>query len=199
MELYGGSPLSFAACWGLENAVRQMLLEEGCDPNRPEWACAWTGFLPLHAVVVTGNIRMYKALTDKDTLLTHAANRMQSTLQGSGTKWGEKMNALQLATKKGDRAMFELIMADRMRIVWKWGPAVQYEINLGGIDSAGDGGNDVLEIVCEPNALPATTALLLDDVFFGLLHKLIVKKWKGFGRSGAVYRGCRTAHARKSC
>ena len=48
MELYGGSPLSFAACYGLEIAVTAMLKEEQCDPNSPDWKNEWTGFLPLH-------------------------------------------------------------------------------------------------------------------------------------------------------
>ena len=34
-----------------------------------------------------------------------------------------------------------------------WGASrLQYEINLCGIDSVGVGGNDVLELVCEPHA-----------------------------------------------
>eukprot|EP00966_Prymnesium_polylepis_P056063 1297043-Prymnesium_polylepis.1 len=73
-------------------------------------------------------------------------------------------------------------MRERLKIVWRWGPATQYEISLVGIDSVGNGGSDVLELVCEPDALRETAALLLDDVFFGLLHKLVLTKWACFGR-----------------
>jgi len=89
---------------------------------------------------------------------------------------------LQLATQMGNRLMFEHIMRKRLRVVWEWGPAIQYEICLRGIDSSGDGGNDVLEIICEPDVRQETASLLLDDVFYGLLHKVVLKKWSLFGR-----------------
>ena len=56
----------------------------------------------------------------------------------------------------------------------------------------GEGGNDVLEIVCEPDVKPETAALLLDDVFYGLLHKLVMRKWSLYGR----WARCRHAEAR---
>ena len=182
MELYGGSPLSFAACYGLEQAVLQMATVDGCDPDSDEWKSEWTGFLPLHAVVATGNVRMYAFLTDPGKLRTRAATPMSLTSAGRGNKWKANMLPVQLTAILGNRIMFELIMRKRLKVVWEWGPACMYEISLRGIDSSGEGGNDVLEIICEPDVKQETAEFLLDDVFFGLMHKIVMDKWALFGR-----------------
>eukprot|EP00966_Prymnesium_polylepis_P329549 7385231-Prymnesium_polylepis.2 len=104
MELYSGSPLSFAACYGLEGAVQYMMQEDGCDPNLPEWKCEWTGFLPLHAVVATNNMRMYSFMTNKDLFLARTAKWLMLTQIGKGGKWKSPMLPVQIACRRGDRA-----------------------------------------------------------------------------------------------
>ena len=132
--------------------------------------------------MATGNMKMYTKLINRDEFLTRAADKSLTTLVGANSRWRARMLPLHLATLNGDRAMFELVMHHRLKVVWSWGPATLYQISLVGIDSVGEGGNDVLEIVSEPDVSPETAALLLDDVFFGLLHKLILKKWDSFGK-----------------
>eukprot|EP00966_Prymnesium_polylepis_P313161 7236131-Prymnesium_polylepis.1 len=124
MELYGGSPLSFAACFGLASAVKDILLKDDCYPDRPEWKCMWSGFLPLHAVVATGNVQMYALLCDGEKFMTHAASHDIPTFEGEGRIWKSTMLGLQLATQMGNRLMFEHIMRKRLRVVWEWGPAI---------------------------------------------------------------------------
>lgn len=134
------------------------------------------------AVVATGSTRMYSLMIDTETFMLHASSQMLPSFKGTGLAWKSTMLPMQLATVMGDRAMFELTMEKRTKTVWKWGGAALYEISLRGIDSSGKGGCDVMEICCEPDARPTTKALLRDDVFFGFLHKLVLKKWTLFGR-----------------
>ena len=213
MELYGGSPLSFAACYGLEAAVKHMVLVDGCSLNDPAFKCEWTGFLPLHAVVATGNMRLYSFLINREVFGMRAADPAVLSFEGEGNRWKSSMIPVQLAMLTGNIPMWELIMKERLRVVWmcvlsplpetrsirstgsrnasharltvassRWGPAIQYEISLLGIDSAYEGDVDVLELICEPHVEPHMLTLLLDTVFFGLLYKIVRQKWSLFAR-----------------
>ena len=68
--------------------------------------------------------------------------------------------------------MFEHIINQRREVVWSWGPATQYQLDLDGIDSSGESFCDVMEIVTEITALPAAQKLLLDDTLDGCGHAL---------------------------
>jgi hypothetical protein len=57
----------------------------------------------------------------------------------------------------------------------------QYEVDLDGIDSAGTGGNDLMELICQLDAQDDTEKMILDDFIDGLIWKLFKEKWNKFG------------------
>ena len=65
---------------------------------------------------------------------------------------------------------------------WIWGPVIEYSLDLEGIDSAGKGGGDIMELIVRAGANRATTSLLLDAFMNGFLHRLFCQKWTLFGR-----------------
>ena len=76
----------------------------------------------------------------------------------------DHMSGMQVACKRGLRAMFQHILRrDHVTVLWKWGPVAAYELDLSGIDSSGDGAADVMEIVARRDASRVTTTFLLDD------------------------------------
>ena len=54
---------------------------------------------------------------------------------------------VQLAAKLGNHAMIKHILRKQTAVLWVWGPVTQHSINLRGIDSAGPGGGDIMELV----------------------------------------------------
>jgi hypothetical protein len=43
-----------------------------------------------------------------------------------------------------------------LQIEWKWGPVTQYRLDLDGVDSQGESGGDVMEIIGMTDSLQAT-------------------------------------------
>ena len=84
----------------------------------------------------------------------------------------------------GDKVMVQYIVRTQSEIQWAWGPVSSYHLNLNGIDSVGETGNDVMELVAMLDAGESTKEMLLDGFMDGLLHKLFLQK----------YRKCRAAH-----
>ena len=74
------------------------------------------------------------------------------------------------------------MLAGRAAVEWKWGPVTSYQLSLEGIDSCGESGNDVMELVCALQALRPTQEILLDDFMHGFVHELYLQKWKLYGR-----------------
>ena len=66
MLYYGGSPLAFAACFDAREALWLMVSHPrlSCFFDLNSNACRRTGFLPLHAVVVSGTPEGYDHLID---------------------------------------------------------------------------------------------------------------------------------------
>ena len=150
MALYGGTPLAYAATFGLRRAIVIMLslsarstkMQGLLDINHPRLACRRTGFLPLHAIVANGNKDMYDFLTslpDLPILASYRASEEVLSRQGTASQF----TALQLACHLGDGDMFEHILQRRSELVWRWGPLAQFKIDLEGIDSVGGGANDI--------------------------------------------------------
>ena len=77
----------------------------------------------------------------------------------------------QLATRLGDHVMFEHILRRQTRTLWQWGPVAQHMISLDGIDSAGEAGSDVMELIGRIDASDSTTDMLLDEFMGGFLHQ----------------------------
>mmetsp|Transcript_379 Transcript_379/g.683 ORF Transcript_379/g.683 Transcript_379/m.683 type:complete len:945 (+) Transcript_379:16-2850(+) len=206
MHLYGGTPLAYAATFSLKQAVLT-LLNTGLvslngdpeDPTRPDEpmteasACVISGFLPLHAVCANGLRHMYDWLIGEGNepggVEMPAALKADARIpvgDGRLAYTGGKFrmagcSPLQLAAQLGDRKMFAFLLRKQTNILWRWGPVTKYEINLAGIDSAGEGGCDVMEIVGKLGAAKETTQLLLDEFMQGFLHKLYLDKWQLFG------------------
>ena len=67
--------------------------------------------------------------------------------------------------------MFEHILRRQTRTLWHWGPVAQHMISLEGIDSAGEAGSDVMELIGCISASDSTTHMLLDEFMGGFLHQ----------------------------
>ena len=64
----------------------------------------------------------------------------------------------------------------------RWGPLNSFRIDLGEIDSAGEGGNDLIELVADFRASKHTQSMLLDDFMQGFLFALVRQKWLQYTR-----------------
>ena len=92
------------------------------------------------------------------------ADERQLTSVGRMTSLGlHCLTTLQLTALLGDHATFKHILQKQCSILWVWGPVTQYSINLLGVDSAGSGGGDVMELIGRIDAKRETTELLLDE------------------------------------
>ena len=205
MKNYGGTPISYMACFGMKRAITKLLHEEsikapdgcGIDLNDVEaMACQLTGMMPLHAVVQNGLTDMFNFLIDlEDPDMPDLPEidfdlRVKPELKcwRSKIKWSEAgqyrgLTALQLTAVIGSQRMFRHVLKRHKYTLWKWGPAQAHHISLDEIDSAGEGGDDVMELIGRKNAPEATQQMLLDDFMGGFLFQLYEQKWKKFGRA----------------
>ena len=152
-----------------------------------EYACRATGFTPIHCAVANGRIRMYDLLSGahnhfapqpgESRLANHqVVNGDQISAHSTHETWSG-LTPLQLAAKLGDHRMCKHILRKRLFLNWKWGPLTSYRISLDEIDSAHEGGNDVMELVGDFRASESTQSLVLDDFMQGFLFTLIKEKW----------------------
>lgn len=91
--------------------------------------------------------------------LAHSRVRSQHTALG---RWS-RLTPLQLAVRLGDRRMAAHILRKRLTTNWQWGPLTSFRMGLREIDSVGDEGNDMLELVQNFKATLGTQKMLLDD------------------------------------
>ena len=193
MLFYGGSAVSYAVAFELEGAIRQMLIaadecpemEGVIDLNEPAHACPLTGFLPIHVAVANSLTSMFNFLIDLPGMAIQfdpcCAMTSSLSVKGIFSRWSA-LSPLQLATKLGDRRMVQYIMRSQSVCDWQWGPVSEWHINLDGIDSVGQTGNDVLELLGMLDASAETQKMLLDDFVAGIFHELFVQKFMRFGR-----------------
>lgn len=64
----------------------------------------------------------------------------------------------------------QVILTARLVFNWRWGPLTSYRMELSEIDSSGDTGNDIMEVVASLDATAMTRELLLDSFMQGFLH-----------------------------
>ena len=116
------------------------------------------------------------------TYLMRTAVTIDHTLSG--------LTPLQLAARLGDHSMCAHILRARLIFNWRWGPLASYRMELSEIDSAGQAGNDIMEVVASLEASERTRELLLDTFMQGFLHELFLQKWSRFagGESAAPPR-----------
>jgi hypothetical protein len=162
MRWYGESPLSYACVFGCRRVARKMLdtglVRFDANPG------ILLGFYPLHAVVASGSRLMYDWMTRELPPTLRADGELLSHVGRLASIYIDHMSGMQVACKRGLRAMFQHILRrDHVTVLWKWGPVAAYELDLSGIDSSGDGAADVMEIVARRDASRVTTTFLLDD------------------------------------
>ena len=130
-------------------------------------------YLPIHAVVASGNQVMYDFMVD---------------ICGANPKLEvEELSALKLAVVLGKQAMVKHILKRRLVTAWTWGPVTEYMIPLEEIDTAGSrvihsperclGNLQLLELLVAPHSKRATRKMLEDDFMNGFFFKLINEKW----------------------
>lgn len=176
---YGGTPLSYALCFSLKDAVVALLDTGLVSLNERAGACEISGFLPVHTVTANGLNEMYDWMTielppDRRAIIDNRSGIGRKRLGTHG------LTPVQLAAKLGDHAMTKHILRKQTKILWIWGPVTQHSIDLRGIDSAGEGGGDIMELVARIDASRATTELVLDDFCQGFLNMLFLEKWNRF-------------------
>ena len=81
-----------------------------------------------------------------------------------------QLTSFQLSCRLGDHKMFQHIMRRRTSIVWKWGPATQYQVDVAGIDSAFPGFTSAMELMCALDASKETQEFLLDSFDEGFIQ-----------------------------
>ena len=68
-----------------------------------------------------------------------------------------------LAAQLGDHATVRHILFKQCNIEWIWGPVTSFQLDLAGIDSAGEGGGDIMELIVRDRAGRKTQQMLLDS------------------------------------
>ena len=183
MRTYGGSVLSYACAFGMERAVLRLLETGHVDVNDRDSACKITGFLPIHTTIASRNMAMYDFLTTSlDVKLR--ANIHTVTRVGKLTHlYHYSLSPLQLATQLGDHEAVRHILKKQCDVEWVWGPVTQFSLDLEGVESAGKGGGDIMELIVRTGASKRTTMMLLDSFMDGFIYKLFLRKWKLYGRT----------------
>lgn len=177
---YGGSALAYACVFGMKGSISKLLASGHVSFNDRSEACRVSGFLPLHAIVANGCMDMYNFVT-MEVPHEMRADTTQVTKLGMRTDL-RSLTSLQLAASLGLHSMFRIILRQQCEILWVWGPLTQFSINLKGIDSAGAGGGDIMELITRIGASRSTTSMLLDNFMNGFIYRLYLQKWKLFGR-----------------
>lgn len=188
MSFYGSTPVSYAVAFSLQTALSTMLrvskehaaMKGIINLNDSRSACKLTGMLPLHVAVANSLTGMVNFLLDlpgmpiefddmraRPDAYTGCGSRAQYAL----------LNPLQVACKLGDKKLVQYILRTQAQQQWVWGPVAEYHLDLNGIDSIGDTGNDVMELVSRLDALDQTKEMLLDNFMEGLVHKLFMQKF----------------------
>jgi len=182
MRNYGGTPLSYACVFDLRKAVKKFLDTGLVSLNDRNGACERTGFMPIHAVVANGLTETYDWLAELPGMPAYKRAKVdQRTQVGRMRLNAHGLPPANLAAKLGDHRTCKYILKKQTSILWVWGPVTQHSINLAGIDSAGEGGGDIMELLARLDAKRETTELVLDSFMTGFLYKLFALKWKSYG------------------
>lgn len=183
MYHYGSTALSYASVFEMRRAIVKLLETQYVSFNSRADGCINTGFMPMHAVVANGNMAMFDFLTEQ---LPHEwrADVHQITKKGaiSRAKHLRSLTGMQLAAKLGDHKSFRHILRKQCEVNWVWGPVTEFSLNLQGIDSGGEGGGDIMELVTRMDASRDTQEMLLDTFMNGFIYRLFTQKWTKYGR-----------------
>ena len=190
MRYYGGTALAYACSLQLREAVVALLATGYVDLNDRADGCHLTGFLPIHAVIANSAnysaCDMYDFVTG-DLKPEWRADSRQLTKVGvldlrDGILDTAALSPLQLAAQLGDHATVRHVLRKQCEIEWIWGPVTSFLLNLDGIDSSGQGGGDIMELIVRNKAGRKTTEMLLSSFMNGFIWALYERKWKLYGR-----------------
>jgi hypothetical protein len=178
---FGGTALSFACVFGMRRAVRELVFGTGLvSLNAREDCCTTSGFLPIHAAVASGDPAMWDYLAGEgEDALPHSCCADARAVTAVGKAPGRQgflpnLSALQLAARLGHHGMVRHILRRQCVVEWIWGPVTQFSLSLGGVDSTGEGGGDIMDLIVRPDASKRTTELLLDEFMNGFLNEYIL-------------------------
>ena len=155
MLLFGGTALSYAVAFELAGAVHALLSTGLVSLNDRSQACPLSGFLPLHAAVACGSTSMYDLLTMELPYELRAREGLLTSKARHPEYHG--LSCIQLAATLGDQDALQHLLKKQCEARWEWGPVIEYALDLDGIDSAGRGGNDIMELIARAGANRATT------------------------------------------
>ena len=163
MCIYGSTALSYACVFDMREAIEAMLGTSLVTLNDQHSRCKLTGFLPLHAVIANGRRSCYEWMTKQLPWELRADPALITSMGSIRGLSLQSLNAMQLAAKLGQSKMFMEILRQQCNVQWVWGPVTCYRINLIGIDSAGGGAGDIMELVGELSAGRAVTEMLRES------------------------------------
>jgi hypothetical protein len=147
MCFYGSSILSYACAFNMQKAVHAILKTDVVSLNDRHEACRISGFLPLHASVANARREMYDYLTEGLPPRWRASATQVSKVGQLTRKVGYSLSSLQLAAILGDHVTVRHILRKQCQVLWVWGPVTQFSMSLNGVDSAGAGGGDIMELI----------------------------------------------------
>jgi len=189
MRFYGGTVLAYAVCFDLRAFILKLLDTGMVDLNDTRQCCPITGMLPVHVCVANGLRDVFDFLMEG---VPREKRALHTVLVGEGRLVDLDLrdcNALQAAARLGRMRVFKhALRKTQTSVMWKWGPVTQYLVDLSGIDSGGEGANDVMEIVGGVGSTDTTSSFLLDSFMQGFLHSLFEKKWIKYKRLHQAYR-----------
>lgn len=199
MCFYGGTPVSYAVAFSLQEALCTMLrcslkyrpMGGIIDFNdHSKSACRQTGLLPLHVAVANSLTSMFNFLCDLPGLDVEFDDlrARPSVLSNYGARTElALMTPLQTAVKLGDQKLVQYILRTQSKQEWEWGPVSSFNLDLNGIDSVGDTPNDVMEICARLDANERTQEMLLETFMGGLMHSLFEEKFHKRGLKWVHY------------
>jgi len=199
MIYYGSSILAYAAAFGLKRAVWMMVTDPQLSLDLNARPCGVSGFYPLHAAVVNGQTEMYDFLTDPNGSESGQQRPSDDDSSGFDDNGGSlhlplqlladskkttaiaakpnlsQLTCLQLAALFGNQQMFTHIVRKQAQVRWMWGPLACFAIDATEVVKAAG-------VVTRLDSSAATQSLLLDSCLEGLMHSLLMKKWRTFAR-----------------
>lgn len=206
---FGGTLLAYCCYFGALDAIRRLLSDARMsaivDLNRD--CCMRTGFLPVHAAVAGSQVATYSFLVTLPGVpgrLRKLADPTMLIVPPADSGHMLQLTALQLAFWRGDKATTQFLIEQRSYVEWRWGPLSSVITPLAEIDSAGQGSNDLLQLICSHDAPVGAQEMILDSFMGGMLFELVMEKWHLFAQRQHYIRSlltflCTPAPAARSC
>ena len=180
MRDYGSTILSYSCSLQHRQAVVALLETGLVSLNERDDSCVLTGFMPLHAVVANCanyvNCSIYDYLTEELKEEWRADATLVTKVGLFDMRDGIpdmcSLTTMQLAAQLGDHATVRHILFKQCQVQWVWGPITSFLLDLNGIDSSGEGGSDVMELIVRSRANRRTQTMLLDSFMNGFIHRM---------------------------